>query len=130
MDEDILLAMNLDNSLSNADVVEPDYLKNQRFISMNSGIISELSTMLGFEPNVVIRTDDPFYVRKYVEMGLGIALYPSVSWDGLFSDKVVCKSIGGLRRKTYVIRKKDRYLTKATKIFYDMLMKSAVGKND
>jgi hypothetical protein len=26
----------------------------------------------GFTPNIAIQTDDPFYVRKYIEMGLGI----------------------------------------------------------
>lgn len=56
----------------------------------------------GFTPNVSIQTDDPFYVRKYVEMGLGIAFIPSCSWEGLFSDNVVLRDIGGFKRKTYV----------------------------
>ena len=123
VDEELLVAVSRDNPISELEFLTPLSLRDQRFISMQNGQ-SNIASVLGFQPNVVIRTDDPFYVRKYVELGMGIALFPSVSWNGMFSENVICKNLGGLRRKTYVLSKKDRYLTRAARIFLELLLEN------
>lgn len=60
----------------------------------------------GFQPNIAIQSDDPFYIRKCVELGLGITLAPTLSWKGLFSDNVVLIPVCGETRSTFLYTKK------------------------
>lgn len=81
--------------------------RNERFVSMGKGsrlfeYVNTVCRECGFSPKIAIQTDDPYYVRKYVEMGLGVAIVPSVSWSGLFSDKINLIDIGPYTRNTYV----------------------------
>jgi DNA-binding transcriptional LysR family regulator len=103
-------------------------LSNERFISLDgsrlSGFTYSMCREAGFVPNVVIRTDDPYYVRRYVEMGLGVALVPSVSWRGQFSDEVEFIDIGDYRRDTNLFIKKEKILTAYERAFADTLVES------
>ncbi len=106
-DEEILLAIDQDHRLAELPKIVLSDLKDDRFISMPKGrslykITVDACRDAGFEPNISIQTDDPYYVRKYVELGLGIAFVPSSSWQGLFSENVILKNVGNIRRKTYV----------------------------
>ena len=81
--------------------------KDRRFVSMSKNsrlckYVYELCRKCGFTPDIAIQTDDPYYVRKYVEMGLGVAVVPTVSWSGLFSEKVTLVDIGDFSRSTYL----------------------------
>ncbi|MBP3376152.1 MAG: LysR family transcriptional regulator [Clostridia bacterium] len=106
-EDEILLAIKSSDPLCEKEGLTLSDLKDGRFISMPRGrslfsLTNSICQSAGFTPNVSIQTDDPFYIRKYVEMGLGIAFIPSCSWEGLFSDNVVLRDIGGFKRKTYV----------------------------
>lgn len=81
--------------------------QNARFITMpeqssHCRITRSLCRSCGFTPNVGITCDDPYYVRKYVEMGLGVTLVPSFSWMGQFSDPAVLFDVGPFTRATYL----------------------------
>ena len=122
--EDILLALHKDNPLAEREHISVSDLKNERFITMPDG--SSMYTITkrlceGFVPNIAIQSDDPYYIRKYVAMGLGVAFFPAMSWHGQFSDDVVFKSIGRVRRNTVIARKKGKYLTRRAKLFIEML---------
>lgn len=124
--EDILLAIGKDNPLSRSADLSARDLKNERFISMPRGrslysITSSICLDAGFTPNISIQTDDPFYIRKYVEMGLGIAFVPSCSWKGLFSDNVVLRNIGALSRNTYIFLPEERRSKKCVTEFISVL---------
>jgi len=106
VDEEICVAVHRDHPLAKRNDPEITDLEKERFITMPPGsnlygITTNLCTGAGFSPNIAIQTDDPFYIRKYVEMGLGIAFVPQKSWEGLFEKNVVLKSVGNIRRKTY-----------------------------
>ncbi len=127
-EEDILLAVSTKHPLADIARVNLGELKNERFISMTKGKSLYNTTLsicrdAGFAPNISIQTDDPFYVRKYVELGLGIAFVPSRSWSGLFSENTVLKKIAGYGRKTYICLPEKRKIKPATKAFLDFLMK-------
>lgn len=133
--EDILLAMCTENPLANMEKLNPYDLKEQRFITMPKGSSLFMHTNLicsmgGFMPNIAIQSDDPFYIRKYVELGLGIAFVPSFSWKGLFSDKVVLKNVGNFKRNTCVFFGRNKYKSKAVKLFLDELLKHAENNSD
>lgn len=113
---------------SNVALLRPDNmaaLSTERFIVLDSSRLNMLTEQIcvgaGFYPNVVIRTDDPYYVRKYVEMGLGVALIPELSWRGLFSDEVTLIEVGDYVRNVKLYMQKDKILTKREKTFVDIL---------
>ena len=70
-----------------------------------------------------MQSDDPFYVRKGVELGLGIAFVPSFSWQGLFSNDVALIEIEGYVRDTYVYTNAENYTPTCVKNFLDVLLK-------
>ncbi len=124
--EDILLAMNKTHRLANKELITPCELLDERFISMPRGrslysLTNEICNDAGFIPNITIQTDDPYYVRKYVELGLGIAFIPSCSWEGLFSDSVVLKQVGSYQRDTYICLPARRKSKPAVEAFLNLL---------
>lgn len=124
--EDILVAMSRDNPLSSNDELSVRDLANERFICMPRGrslydLTCSMCNDAGFTPNITIQTDDPYYVRKYVDLGLGIAFVPSCSWEGLFSDNVVLKSVGSHTRTTYVYLPTAKHTTSAISEFLELL---------
>jgi len=112
--EDFLLAaVNPIELCENSSITEKcETLKKLNYISMPPSSSLYRNTVsicndIGFTPNITITTDDPFYIRKYVEMGLGVAFIPVISWQGLFDEKVKFYSVGSYTRSTYVFRKKS-----------------------
>ncbi len=102
-------------------------LRNERFISMHSNsslyrIASKICNDAGFVPNIAIQSDDPYYMRKYIELGMGVAIVPSVSWEGLFSENITLKSLGGIKRETYIYSDSEKYMPTVVKLFLDELL--------
>ncbi len=125
--EKISLAMKKDNPLSQKERIEISDIKDENFISLNResslfAVTRQFCRNYGFEPNVVIQSDDPFYMRKCVELGLGVAFVPVFSWKGLFSDEVVMKPIEGFTRNTYAFRKRRKFISKSAEEFLDTLI--------
>ena len=127
IDEEIAISVNKEHSLASKNRVAVSDLENERFITMTTGSSIQRITVsacaeAGFIPNITIQTDDPYYLRKYVEMGLGVAFFPLVSWKGLFSDKAVIKVIDNMKRKTYAFLPKDKHKSRAVKTFLEILI--------
>ena len=62
-------------------------------------------------------------------MGLGVALVPSFSWEGLFSGGVVClETEEVILRDTYVFFGSEDKLTPAARLFVDCLEKTFGAK--
>ncbi len=108
-EENFLLAYNETRFVLNDNITSSE-LKNLPFITMGeSSSIYEhtlrICNRLGFSPNIVLQSEDPFYIRKCVELGLGIAIIPELSWRGQFSEEIALKNIGESKRKIYVYKK-------------------------
>lgn len=126
LSEDILLAIHKDDPLSKKDAITPTDLANKPFVCTNKNsslysITQKICDDMGFFPRIVIHSDDPYYIRKCIELGLGISLIPSISWRGQFSDQVVLKKIGNYKRTTYVYKNSDRYTSEHIKNFLELL---------
>lgn len=124
--ERILLATDATSHLAAFDRVDVSSLSDERFVSFAEGSsLSKLTESIcrgaGFIPNVAISTDDPYYVRKYVEMGLGIALVPEISWRGLFSERIKLIDIGSYTRNTYLYVSDGHTASRASGLFYHLL---------
>ena len=127
--ESFVIAINKSNPLSGRKSLTPFDVKNERFITMQNESslcrhTKRICQSYGFEPNITIQSDDPFYIRKYVDLGLGIALVPEFSWKGLFSDNVEFLPIENYKRNTYIFCNTERYRTHAAQAFLDMLLHS------
>ena len=97
-------------------------------MSNKSGIFkltNEICNDEGFAPNIVIQSDDPDYIRQYIEMGLGISFVPSLSWKGTFSENVECRQLINKKRYTFAYLNTQKYISKATHMFMEMLLATA-----
>ncbi len=108
-EEKFLLAYNKNNFEFNNDL-NPLNLKELPFITMNSSSsiyknCVKICNQQGFNPNIVLQSEDPFYIRKCVELGLGLAIVPELSWRGQFSENIALKNIGENKRNIYVYKK-------------------------
>ena len=124
VEEDLLIAMHKDNPLSKKENLTVSDLKNEKFIIGVSSQTDEECKKAGFLPNISFESNDPTYVRKYIEMGLGVAFIPSVSWQNLFSDNVVLKNVGA-KRKTYACISPYKHTKKSVTVFLEYLMATA-----
>ncbi len=98
VDEEILLAVPSSNPISSKHQIEMRALKEESFISFSPdhslrNITNDLCSQAGFSPNIVIECNDPFYIREYVKMGMGISLVPSLSWKNQFDTSVMLLKI-------------------------------------
>ncbi len=124
--EEILLAMSREHPLAKKEKISAEELCRERFISMPRGssiyrATTDICRDAGFSADITIQTDDPFYIRKYVELGLGIAFFPACSWQGLFSEKVVLKKVGNYSRKTCIYLPKNKKKKSSVSVFFDTL---------
>ena len=122
LSERILLAMSQEHSLANEETILTERLSEEGFIFMDEGSslyrhAREICHDLCFEPRVILQTDDPSLIRKYVSLNFGISLVPEFSWKNLYDDSVTLRSVGDYRRQTYLFWKKNAYRTRAVEGF-------------
>lgn len=122
--ERILVAVNrarLENIGTDCSVAS---LSSLPFVAMSKGanqneLTYDICRRYGFEPNVAVQTDDPSYVRKYVELDMGVAFVPEVSWHGLFSERVELLDVCDYERSIYLFRRADGVFSRTERLFYD-----------
>lgn len=124
--EDICLAVNNSSPLAAAEHIDVKLLADESFITMeeNSNLhkaTREIFADLGFSPRLAIQAGDPLYVIKCVELGLGVAVVPTISWKGQFPDNVTLKKLGNCSRDIYIFKNENKYISKSTNVFLQML---------
>lgn len=131
--DDFMVAVPADHPLAARQSVDMADFAGTRFMTMHeesslSRQFYRLCRNAGFEPHVVIRCDDPTCLRRYVDMGLGAVVFPSLSWEGLFGENVVCLKLRtNATRETYVFRRADRTPTPAVRLFIQCLKETFGG---
>ncbi len=135
MEEKIQLALHKTHPLTSSETITAKQLSDVPFICMNQGsslyhITTEICKELGFSPRIVIFSDDPYYIRKCVELGLGATFVPSLSWQGEFSENIVLKKIGNQSRSTYAYRDTQKYFSKHARIFLKMLQDECIRQQE
>lgn len=124
--EEVAIAFSVRHPLAAEETVELSQLSEECFVAMPSGsrlyhLTQRLCSQAGFVPKVSIQCDDPYYIRKYIEMGLGVGFVPLFSWHGQLSDALVCRKLEGVRRTTYAYWDDSRRMSAATKAFLELL---------
>ena len=125
--EKICLAVSAEGKYALAKSADISSLSSAPFISMSErsslfDITHRICRDHGFKPHIALTTDDPQYVRKCVELGIGVAFVPSFSWQGQFSDKVHLFTLDGYVRDTFVYTRKRRRISNAASEFIKMLV--------
>lgn len=126
LSEELVLAVRRDNPIASLPLLSAEDLEPQAFISMSAGtplytITKDICADMGFTPHIAIQSDDPFYIRKCVEMGLGVAVVPEMSWRGQFSPEIQLCRLNGQKRDTFVYRRKNKILLSSTEGFLRIL---------
>ena len=103
-------------------------LRETPFVTMGEGsslfaLTHRLCREAGFVPRVAVQSDDPYYVRRCVELGLGAAVVPLFSWQGQFSPAVALHPLP-CRRETYLYTAPGRYIPLCARAFADALHQS------
>lgn len=107
-------------------------IQEKSFITMNASgslyhFTREICKDMGFEPRITLQSEDPFYIRKCVELGLGIAFVPEYSWRGMFSEEIELWPVGDYTRDVCLYRRDVRTVPEYVRVFYDML-REAFGR--
>ncbi len=126
LSENIMLACNRLHKLANAETIKANDLANEEFISMSAGnslhdILRLISERENLVLKVAIQSDDPFYVKKYIDEGLGLTFVPAVSWRGTLSKNTILKPFGEYIRKTFVFYDDIQFMPNIQKQFLNHL---------
>lgn len=126
LSEEILLAVSQNAPLARKETVTAEDLAECAFITMGreSNLYAQTAQIcrhFGVTPRIALMSDDPFYIRRCVDLGLGVAFVPALSWQGQFPDGVVLRSVGEWRRHTYVYHKEGA-LPPQVRAFLDILL--------
>ncbi len=129
LSESVVLACHKKHRLAALSKVTPQDLVHEEFISMSAGnslhaCLTDIGESAGFTPKIAIQSDDPYYVRKYLDEGLGIAFVPSVSWRGTFSENVLFIPFGSYTRETFVFHDTLPFMPSIQKKFLSYLKHS------
>lgn len=106
-------------------------LKDCPFVTMSIGSsiydrTQKICADMGFQPRIVLESEDPYYIRKCIELGLGVAIVPELSWRGQFADCIALKNIGNYKRTIYLYQKDTG--SKHLKKFHRLLISAFEGK--
>ena len=124
--EPVAVAFSKNHPMASCEEIALKDLAAERFVTMQPGrrlhyLTQSLCAQAGFLPKISIQCDDPFYIRQYIEMDLGIGFVPTFSWKGQLPEGLVCKTLEGITRTTYAYWDPSRYMTKATRQFLELL---------
>lgn len=132
VDERLILAVHEEHPLAKEKTVKVINLRGESLISMPkqsalSRIVANKCRSLGFEPEIPVVCDDPYFVRKYVSENLGIAVTPEISWRGRFRDntKLIPFEEEDMRVCSYILWNNKRYMSTAAKKFMEHLVEEA-----
>lgn len=129
-EEEVCLAVAKTNPLSQNKSVPLVALTNAPFVSTLYDspfykIFSQMFSQVGFEPNTVIEDQDYNRVMSYVSHDFGVALAPSITWFGKWSDTVAAVPLSDIHRKRYLYLKwpENSIMSWATLRFRDYVVK-------
>ena len=124
--EAIALATPATGQLANTHGTDLSAFASAPFITTNeqSSLYEQTHSVcqaFGFQPRIAIQSDDPFYIRRCVELGLGVAIVPLFSWRGQFSKDIALKPLDGFWRNTFIYYDSRKYMPLCVRRFLNTL---------
>lgn len=97
MSEDLKLAVPVTSPLALTNTVDLDDLRQESFVMLKNHILRDITmhffNLCGYSPNIAFETDSPYTIRELVCAGLGITVWPEITWGKIQSDKAKLLSI-------------------------------------
>lgn len=133
-EEEILLAVPNDHPLAGRDSVPLKELKDEKIISMSKGktlrtIVDQYCADAGFQPKVVLESDDPAMLRNLIQSGFGVSFVPQKTWMAYMRGDIHLLHITDPRcvRYLYVTTPRGAYRTTAARLFQQYLVRFFEG---
>ena len=128
LSEEIKLAVPVDSPLALRNSVGLRELKEQSFIALTKTkalrtITDHFFELAGYEPRVEFVSDSPNMTRDLVRAGLGVAMWPEITWGKIPADRVKLIRIENptCRRNLFVTQPKGMAIDGALKVFLDFI---------
>jgi len=129
LEEEILLAVPKDHPSALRKRIRLEEVATEAFISLQKGkdlsdITSSFCKDSGFEPNIILESDDPSTIRGLISAGLGVAFLPAITWHGVADSNIKLLSISNINCKRYINAscRQGRYCSDSTKLFLDFVV--------
>lgn len=106
-----------------ADIMDKPFITMSANYSMHN-LTREICRNLGFQPRIALQGEDPEYIRRCVELGLGVAFMPTLSWRGQFSDQVEFRPLGDHSRDICIYSRRNACAPEYVEAFYNMLVEA------
>lgn len=111
--EELCVAVDKQNPLCSLNRVSLKRLCEEKFICMPEGTslrdnFDKLFSRFERMPHIAVECSDTFYIVEYMKKGMGVTLFPKVSWELRYDGEFHLASIeDGVYRDTYIYTKKD-----------------------
>ena len=132
-EDEICVAMNKNHPLTAKETISVSDLENEKFIALSTSdstkkIMVEECEKVGFSPNFTIQTYSTAFLRRYIEIGLGIS-FTTAAWIQKYSDTIAFRKIEGAPKRTiYAFLPKKSYIKKSVIAFLKVLKEEADAK--
>lgn len=126
--EEVMLAVHTTNPISEREEISMSELGDEKFICLHKNyslrtFTDTLCRKACILPDIVIECDDPQCIRDYLIMGMGVSLFPIVSWQHQTHPSIkLLRLNGGVYRNTKIYINKKSSLS--TRIFLEHITKS------
>ena len=126
--EPIKVGVSQEHRFASRESVSLNELEHEHFISMprDSSLyrnLDYLCSSAGIRPNITIFCDNPYYIRKYTSMNLGITLIPEFSWKGLEEDVIALPLQDvDVRRSTFLFSRNTPSQSRIVGVFQEFLL--------
>ncbi|MCI6040995.1 MAG: LysR family transcriptional regulator [Clostridiales bacterium] len=134
LDDTFMIVVSSKSEYAHQHAMTKEQLEKEEFITLAKSIsfnsaLQRLGEQLGFTPAIMIVCEDPYYIIKYVEVGLGIAYIPSKTWKNRLSPGVKLLPVAGLsiQRQTYLYHNPRAAHSEASRHFVKMLINLSSG---
>lgn len=127
--EQLVILLPKQHPLANRSQISLADLKDDAFISLEKN--SSLHQMLveychqsGYDPNIQLYSDNPNTFREILDLGIGVTLIPSITWQNISFDHLITKPISNLDcfRYIYLHLQENKYERKNVTILKNQII--------
>lgn len=128
--EEVMLAVPCESPLAKHEIIDLEIAREENFICMRTGsplrvLSDKLCKSAGFLPNIVYESDTPATIRGLMQLGLGVAFLPQVTWHSIVDSRIKPLHINNpaASRRLCITRHRSRRETQAASIFQRFAVK-------
>ena len=124
--EQLAIAIHKSNPLAAEENLTVSMLQNEPFVLMNEqssmhATVLSVCADFGFRPRIALQSDDPGYLVRLVNLGMGVAIVPLFLSSAFSEESVVRLPLAGYARDIYICTPKDKRITKHAEVLLEML---------